>query len=348
MPIDAKAPDKILVVRIGAAGDMVMITPALRAILDHFPDSEVALLTSADGKRMLTGFDARVRTFHLCNRKDPLYFWHKHRTLREVRSGNYGAVFCFENNPKIQNFFKDYSCPKYMLRKARGHSSQQLLDAVMEALGGRVTLNRDNYPLHLPVSTQAKAEMTEYLRTQGIDDDTFLIGLHPTFSGIDNPWQRLKRGRHHIWPAEYFGRLGKMLAMHGHVQGRPVQVVANLLPSEQKIGQAVREASNGALRLLIPPPNIERYKAYLQRCDLLVVPNTGPMHMAAAVGTPVVALYSSQSVEDNAPFTAFERFSVLRAEDTSQPHLGLAAITPEAVFETCLSQIQKSAKNNPR
>lgn len=348
MPIDAKALDKILVVRIGAAGDMVMITPALNAILDHFPDSEVALLTSEDGKRLLTGFNERVRTFHICNRKDPLYFLNKYRTLREVKSGNYDAVFCFEHNPEIQGFFKNYTCPKYMLSTAQVHYSQQLLDAVSQAIDGSTTLSRDNYPLHLPVKPHARSEISEYLRTQGIDEDTFLIGLHPTFSGISNPWQRIKRGRHHIWPAKYFGRLGEMLAGLGQVQGRPIKVVANLLPAERDIGQAVVDASHGTMQLLIPSPNFERYKAYLQRCDLLVVPNTGPMHMAAAVGTPVVALYSSQSVEDNAPFTAFEKFSVLRAEDTSQPHLGLAAIKPEAVFETCLLQIQKSAKNNPR
>ena len=347
MPIEARPSGKILVVRIGAAGDMVMITPALNAILDHFPDSEVALLTSADGKRLLTGFNERVRTFHICNRKDPLYFLNKYRTLREVRSGNYDAVFCFEHNPEIQGFFKNYTCPKYMLSTANVHYSQQLLDAVSQAIDGRTILSRDNYPLHLHVEAQARAEMAEYLRAQGIDDHDFLIGLHPTFSGISNPWQRIKRGRHHIWPAAYFGRLGEMLAGLGQAQGRPIKVVANLLPTECDIGQAVVDASHGAMQLLIPSPNFERYKAYLERCDLLVVPNTGPMHMAAAVGTPVVALYSRQSVEDNAPFTAFEKFSVLRAEDTSQPHLGLAAITPEAVFETCLAQIQKFSRSQP-
>ena len=43
---------KILIIRVGRAGDMVMCTPALSALLDHYPDAEFTFLTSAEGKQM--------------------------------------------------------------------------------------------------------------------------------------------------------------------------------------------------------------------------------------------------------------------------------------------------------
>lgn len=42
---------KILVIRIGRAGDMVMITPALSALIDKYPNAEITVLTSPDGDR---------------------------------------------------------------------------------------------------------------------------------------------------------------------------------------------------------------------------------------------------------------------------------------------------------
>jgi len=68
---------------------------------------------------------------------------------------------------------------------------------------------------------------------------------------------------------------------------------------------------------------------------LLVTPNTGPMHVAAAVGTPVVALFSGWSPAECGPFVPPERARTLRAEDTAEPGRGLAAISADAVFEAC-------------
>ena len=87
--------------------------------------------------------------------------------------------------------------------------------------------------------------------------------------------------------------------------------------------------------MLSGPPDFERYKAILQRMNLLISPDTGPMHVAAAVGTKVVGLFSGKSPEDCGPFVPPEQYFILRAEDTGRAELGLAAIPPESIFEAC-------------
>jgi ADP-heptose:LPS heptosyltransferase len=67
--------------------------------------------------------------------------------------------------------------------------------------------------------------------------------------------------------------------------------------------------------------------------NLLIVPNTGPMHIAAAVGTNIVSLFSIHNPKDCAPFTDESKLSVLRAENCKNPELGLAAISAEDVFQ---------------
>jgi len=66
--------EKILIVRVGRVGDMVMITAALKAILDEYPQAEIHVLTGADGKRVLSNIDRssldttiRLKTYNLSN-----------------------------------------------------------------------------------------------------------------------------------------------------------------------------------------------------------------------------------------------------------------------------------------
>jgi ADP-heptose:LPS heptosyltransferase len=69
---------------------------------------------------------------------------------------------------------------------------------------------------------------------------------------------------------------------------------------------------------------------------VLVTPNTGPMHFAAAVGTKVVALFSGWRASECGPFAPAERARVVRAEDMPDGARGLAAIPPEAILEALL------------
>lgn len=67
--------------------------------------------------------------------------------------------------------------------------------------------------------------------------------------------------------------------------------------------------------------------------NLLVSANTAPMHIAAAVNTPVVALFDGLLPEDCGPFMPSEQYTVLRAEETGKTEAGIAAITPESVLD---------------
>jgi ADP-heptose:LPS heptosyltransferase len=59
------------------------------------------------------------------------------------------------------------------------------------------------------------------------------------------------------------------------------------------------------------------------------------MHIGAAVGTRLVALFAGHDPRDCGPYVPENQFAVLRAEDMPKPELGLAAISPEKVFEAC-------------
>jgi ADP-heptose:LPS heptosyltransferase len=72
-------------------------------------------------------------------------------------------------------------------------------------------------------------------------------------------------------------------------------------PGEEGDARAVVEASDGAA-LLAPPTSLEQLAAAVRRAKLLVAGDTGPLHLACAVGCPVVAIYGPTDPQVNAPW----------------------------------------------
>ena len=91
-------PRKILVVRVGRVGDLVLITPALNLLLAGFPQAEVHLLTSREGRRVLRGYHPRLTRTYEYHRRFPethLLRWKLERELREER---YDRAYVFESH----------------------------------------------------------------------------------------------------------------------------------------------------------------------------------------------------------------------------------------------------------
>ncbi len=127
----------------------------------------------------------------------------------------------------------------------------------------------ERYPLHVPVRS---AEEAEHLLA-GADGRGPLVGLNP---GSAAPARR--------WPAERYVELGRGLR-----QRLDARVVVFGGPRETELAGAVAGAIPGALALA-GLAGLETLMACLRRLDLLVTNDTGPMHLAAALGTPLIEL----------------------------------------------------------
>ena len=328
------APSKILILRVGRVGDLVMITPALRALLCHFPESEFQLMVGQDSAHALKGFDPRITRVHVYDRRF-LRNRKRQNTLKELQDQDFSRVYVFETNPYYHKLAEKICPDVYGVnnRIPDIHYSRRCLDAVQQSLSSPVEQNW----ITLPVIPEGREKASEILEQAGVTPESVLIGMHLGNSAMHRMFFRKTKDRHHrAWPLENFAQLAKRLAQYGDERSLPLKIIVDLLPQEQALGRRLLHQSDGAVTLIQAPPHFERYKALLKRLSLLVTPNTGPMHIAAAVGTPVVALFSGWSVKDCGPFVPESRYAILRAEDTPQPQLGLAAILSEHVFEACL------------
>ena len=331
IPAGAK---RILAVRVGRGGDLVMITPALRMLLDGFPDAELELLSSEDGLRILRGFDPRLARFHVYHRRFPGSLLLRSGLRRALRERGYGRIYLFESHPHYRSLV-DGAAPE-IRALAAGPPGRHYSDRCLDLVEPTLARPRPRGWISLPVTEVARAAAKDYLAAHGLADGDRLIGLHLTFHETGRGLFAGRRGvRNRMWSPAAGAQLAQRLVEHGRAQGRPIRPVVDVLPHERGLLAGFLERAGTAVTVLAGPPDFERYKAVLARLELLVTPNTGPMHVAAAVGTPVVALFAGWSPAECGPFVPPERARILRAEDTAEPRRGLAAISAGAVFEAC-------------
>lgn len=152
--------------------------------------------------------------------------------------------------------------------------------ALLRALGIEAVGTRA-FPL--PPSPEAAARVDAQLAGLGLDGFVIL--------NAGGGW------RSKLWPAEKFGALAAML----RERGLPSLVTWG--PGEEALADRVVAASAGAARRCFATTLLE-YVALARRARLVVAADTGPMHLAAAVGTPVVALFGPTDPARNGPFAA--------------------------------------------
>ena len=132
------------------------------------------------------------------------------------------------------------------------------------------------------------------------------------------------------WPAASFGSVAGALAKRG------MAVAVNHGPGEEALAAEVREASGGSA--VAVKCSVGELIALTRRASLFVGGDTGPMHLAAALRVPVVALFGPTLPERNGPYAT--RSVVLRSSEsvynsshTDQPDAALLAIQPQAVID---------------
>lgn len=167
--------------------------------------------------------------------------------------------------------------------------------------------------------------MADWLAGEGISAEDFVIGVNPAAL-----YGTAKR-----WPAaSHAAAAGALAVGHG---GR---VVVTGLPAERGVAQAVCDAGgerfiNGAGRM-----SLRQLMAFLGRANLYLTNDSGAMHIAAALGTPLVAIFGSTDWVTTAPLGAHCR--VVRAGAPCAPcllrdcpidHRCMTAVSPAMVID---------------
>jgi lipopolysaccharide heptosyltransferase I len=141
----------------------------------------------------------------------------------------------------------------------------------------------------LPVEPAAESRAAEFLACRGLEAGQRLVVLNP---GAGRPGKR--------WPEARFRALAERLTEDA---GALVLVVWG--PGEEAVARHI--APGGGRAVCAPSTDLYELVAFLRRASVLVAGDTGPLHLAAALGTPCVGLYGPTSAVRNGPYGSGHR-----------------------------------------
>ncbi|MEQ1758166.1 MAG: lipopolysaccharide heptosyltransferase I [Vicinamibacterales bacterium] len=298
-----------LIVRLGALGDIVHAIPVVAALLRAHPDARidwlvdpryVTLVQMVEGVRKVIPFDPRG-LMAASERAATL------ATIRDLRRERYDAVL------DLQGLVKSASVARLASgRRTIGFGRSALREPAARVfytdvvdVPGDVHVIRKNLALLAAVGIQA----TEPEFGIRVPESPHVSSTIARFQGSGyvamNPGAAWPNKR---WPAERMGELAFRTSRDHHL---PTLVVWG--PGEEALAESVVTASGGAATLA-PPTTIEELFGLLRGARLVVAGDTGPLHIAASTGTPVVALFGPTDPARNGPW---------RLEDVSVSRYGV-------------------------
>lgn len=271
---------RILLVRFSSIGDILLTTPLIRALRARHPGARIDALTKAVFAPLLAdnphldavltpapgetpaALAARLRSAHYTHRLD-LHGSLRSRLLRLLLPGGW------------QGYAKHRVARALLVQTRRNHypaGTPPVPERYFQAARG-LDVAPDGRPPEFALAPGALAEADAYLAASGLDPARGLVALAP---GAAHATKR--------WPLEHW----KALAASLRARGKPVVVVGG--PADDA---AAREVASGAPGAAVAAGRfgLQGTGALLSRSTALVSGDTGVMHMATAVGTPVVALF---------------------------------------------------------
>lgn len=339
---------RLLVVRLGAMGDILHALPAVTAlrqmhpgwIIDWVVEPRWRALLAAEGS---TGRDTGspsplqpvVDRLHFAPtrqwRKEPLAR-HTRKEIaalrRELNSSAYETVIDLQGALRSAVLALMTDSSRRIGEDAPRERAARWLFTERIATGGAHVIEQD-----LELAAAIAGDDLRYTPPQLPANPTAEAWATQLFSANNKPAVLINPGAGwgaKRWPVERYADVANGLTQRG------CQVIVNAGPGEESLAATILQATNGAALQL--SASLEHLIAVTRRVALVVAGDTGPLHLACALGRPVVGIYGPTDPSRNGPYGT--RFKVLRNPASKRDHTrneapeaGLLTIQPDAVLQ---------------
>jgi heptosyltransferase I len=352
--------EKILIVRMGAMGDIIHGLPAVALLRQRFPQAHIGWVIERRWSDLLCAQGASTEA--ALSPEKPLV-----NELFEVDTKSWRrAVFAAETRKELSAILRDMRAHDFdvtidlqgslksalaarasrairiigpakprefpaqwlyaqIVRTNHPHVVEQYAELVAPVLGAAGKPMAD--PNLLPIDRSAEHWIEKEILDRGLKAWRFAV------LSAGAGWKAKE------WPAQRYGELARNLAKEG------IRSLVNVGPSESELAETVEQASGGHAQGI--RCNISQLIALLRRASLFVGGDTGPMHLANLLGVPVVALFGPTDPSRNGPY--FQPSAILRnaASTTNYSHAktqdaGLQQIQVEQVLTAARGLLVKA------
>ncbi len=289
-------PGEVCIVRLSAIGDTCHTVPVVRALQDAWPDTkltwiigkmEYGLLEGLDGVEFVVFDKSRKRNAYLDVRRELAgrrfdLLLHMHASMR----ANLVSLFV---SAKTTLGFDRARGRDYQWLFCRNHlpstPQQHVMDGLFE-FAAAVGVERGEVRWDLPLRP---ADREYAARTIG-DRDAVLV-ISPCTG------QRFRNFRN--WSVDRYAEIADHAAK---VFGATIVLTGGPTELERDYGRGIAERTECEVLNLIGQTSLKQLVAVLERASVVLCPDSGPAHMATAVGTPVVGLYATSNRHRTGPY----------------------------------------------
>lgn len=309
----SKSP-RILILRAGAIGDTLMVTPVVRALRQCFPQATLIFVCSRSAYEVLRYNPHLDEVVPLAYRRWPVWMsFEKMRIIRRFRRQRLDWVLALESHPRLLDLVPwlgaerliTYGVPPGAKQFERAsfdpkrHSIENHVRAA-ELLGVKtVDLSME---LHYPPSLDGAVCVR--LARAGIRQGDCLVGVHPGWGGRKHP---IEDTRLRSWPPERFGRLIQWLN-----EARGVKVVLTGAGEDGPLTEYIARLAGAPCVNLAGQLSLLELAALIRRLNLYLTVDSGPAHIAGALGTPLAVLWGPGIYEQTAPLAGRGPVRILR------------------------------------
>ena len=335
----------ILIVKTSAIGDVIHTLPSLWSLRTRFPEAHIAWLVEETAADLLVGHPAVNRVL-VASRKTWLHDLRRGhmlralsgilRFIRQLRDTRYDLVIDFQGllksamwvllargrrkvgfGPGMEH--AEYSYLALNERIPAVDMNQHAIDRSLLLLKG-LGVPSSGVRYALPIPAEPESQATALLRACEVLEADRLVAINP-----------MARWPTKLWEPQFFAALAERLEREG------IRVVFTGAESDKPAIDEIGRFMTRPLRRLDGKTSLTTLAAVYRRAQVVVTTDSGPMHLAAAVGTPVVALFGPTAPWRTGPYGS--NHVVIRADLSCSPCFKKQCLTTVYEERACMKRL---------
>lgn len=351
--------ENILIIKPSSLGDIVLALPALSALRRNFPDARISWLVRPEFAPLLENHPHLTEVILFDRKKlgkawfHPGAFCSLISVIRRLRRREFDAVFDFQGLLRTAALAWLSGCKnRFGMASSRElahlfytHKVEQNQDCVhlvdyylkiVQAAGAAdlspALSGAEGVEFILPQDTTVADSVTKLLTSYNIERDNYVVFV----AGSTDPDK--------CWPVECFASLADKIASQFHLS-----IVAAGASSEADSIERLKSLAHVPVANLAGRTSLGQLIALLRTARLVVSNDTGPGHIAAALGTPLVLMYSWSNPARIAPYgrpecmVAREPYGRGLDIKSTDPRHSVRNITVDEVYQKACEQIRRSS-----
>jgi lipopolysaccharide heptosyltransferase II len=287
---------RILILGYRHLGDTIFITPAISLIRKKFPESFIAVICGNSSKDLLLKNPNINEIIVLPNNS----FLEKLKIRKKLKKYNFDTVFLFQHTFLNAIFIWSLGiknrigldwkgCGIFLNYKIKYDISWHEIERYLKIanLVGR-EIKIENIKPEIFLGEKEEEYAKNFLFLHNIENSDFLIGVNP---GSSEKW-KIKR-----WGIDKYAQLINKL-----VEDYKAKILVFTGPSEENILKELEEITKVKF-IPVKENNLLNLAAIIKKCNLFITNDTGPLHIAVSVGTPVIDIVGPSNPKKTGPYT---------------------------------------------